>query len=265
MRILLSNAGAVRLSEPEDFRRLDVLADPQSSDMLERTIQRLGSREDAQHIRVSPSVVRFMSGLAGQPEWEVGFAHMLANAKKKGWIDERGDIRVHLIQESCDAVVSTADFKMAMRALPAGICALTTGQNNEVAGMVVSSFTSVSAEPPMVGFFAHQASSFTALLLRSGGFVANVLGEEHHAIMSRFLSAPQGSARFTSGAWSWSEGAYRMPVLTNALASFECDIVWTQVLGTHHLIVGKVRKVSCSAATPMVHYNAGTHRIAALV
>jgi flavin reductase (DIM6/NTAB) family NADH-FMN oxidoreductase RutF len=56
-----------------------------------------------------------------------------------------------------------------------------------------------------------------------------------------------------------------MPVLTDALASLECDIVWTQALGTHLLIVGKVRKTTCSQATPVVHFNAATHRIAALV
>ena len=83
MRIHLSNAGAVRLNDPADFRRLDVLVDPQSSDMLERAIQRLGCREDAQHIRVSPSVLRFLSGLGGQPEWEAGFAHMLAYARQQ--------------------------------------------------------------------------------------------------------------------------------------------------------------------------------------
>lgn len=263
MRIHLSNAGAVRLNDPSDFRRLDVLVDPQPQDMLERSIRRLGLREDAEHIRVSPSVLRFLSGLGGQPEWEDGFAKMLAYAGQHGWVDDHGDVRVHLVQQPCDEVVSLADFKAAMRALPAGICAVTTGQGDEVAGLIVSSLTSVSAEPPMIAFFAHQASSFTGPLLRSGGFVANVLGEEHHEVMSQFLSAAQGPARFAKGAWT--EGAHRRPVLSDALASLECDIVWTQVLGTHHLIVGKVRKTACSDATPVVHFNATTHRIAAIV
>jgi len=262
MRIHLSNAGAVRLNDPSDFRRLDVLVDPQPKDMLERAIQQLGRREDAQHIRVSPSVLRFMSGLGGDPEWEAGFARMLAYAQQQGWVNDQGDVRVHLVQEQHDAVVSVADFKAAMRALPAGICAVTAGQGDEAAGMIVSSLTSVSAEPPMVAFFAHQSSSFTAPLLRSGGFVANVLGEKHNTVMSQFLSAPQGPARFSKGAWV--EGASGRPVLADALASMECDIVWTQALGTHHLIVGKVRHTACTDATPVVHYNAATHRIAAV-
>lgn len=263
MRIHLSNAGAVRLNDPLDFRRLDVLVDPQPDDMLERAIARLGNREDAQHIRVAPSVLRFMSGLGGEPEWEAGFAQMLAYARRQGWVDERGDIRVHLVQAQDDVVVSVSDFKAAMRALPAGICAVTTGQGDGVAGMIVSSLTSVSAEPPMVGFFAHQSSSFTGPLLQSGGFVANVLGEQHGTLMSHFLSAPQGPARFSKGAWR--SGVNHRPVLGDALASIECDIVWTQALGTHHLIVGKVRHTVCTDAMPVVHFNAATHRIAARV
>lgn len=262
MRIHLTNAGAVRLSDPWDFCRLDVLVEPQPADMLERAIQRLGSREDAQHIRVASSVLRFLSGLGGDAQWESGFARMLDHARLHGWLSEQGDIRVHLVEAPHDAVVSAADFKAAMRALPSGICAVTTGQSEEVAGMIVSSLTSVSAEPPMVAFFAHQASSFAEPLLRSGGFAANVLGEKHGEVMAQFLSAPQGPARFGQGAWHAEHG--RWPVLADALASLECDIVWTQLLGTHHLIVGKVRRTRCSHASPVVHFNAATHRLAAM-
>lgn len=259
MRIHLSTAGAVRLSNVSDFGRLDVWVEPQPSDMLERAIRRLGSRQGTQHIWVSPSVLRFLSGCAGDPEWEGGFARMIAYAQQHGWVNAHGELRVHMMQASHDAVVSVADFKAAMRALPAGICAVTTGQGNDVAGMIVSSLTSVSAEPPMVGFFTHQASSFTEPLMRSGGFVANVLGEKHAEVMAHFLSASQGLSRFSKG--DWSEGVNHRPVLTDALASLECDVVWTQALGTHQLIVGKVRQTACSDATPMVYFNAATHRI----
>ena len=262
MRIHLSNTGAVRLSDASDFGRLDVLVDPQPSDMLERAIQRLGWREDAQHIRVAPSVLRFMSGHGGDPQWEAGFARMLNYAQQHGWVNAQGDLRVHVMQQQHDEVVSVAAFKAAMRALPAGICAVTTGHGDSRVGMIVSSLTSVSAEPPMIGFFAHQASSFSAPLLLSGGFVANVLGEKHGDVMAQFLNASQGPARFTKG--TWRDGLNQRPVLADALASMECDIVWTQPLGTHHLIVGKVRQSACSEATPVVHFNAATHRIAAL-
>ncbi|MNR54409.1 FMN reductase (NADH) RutF [compost metagenome] len=52
------------------------------------------------------------------------------------------------------------------------------------------------------------------------------------------------------------------PVLPDALASIECDIVCTEMLGTHDLIVGKIRRTACREAPPVINFNAATHRIA---
>lgn len=257
MRLHLTNAGAITLCEPTVFNRLEVLVDPQPAARLEQAIARIGLREDADHVRLPPSILRFLSGHAGETDWEAGFGAMLAYATSKGWVDSQGHVRAHLNFRETDEVVSTTDFKAAMRALPAGISAITTGSGDAMAGMIVSSLTSISADPPMVGFFTHQNASIRQTLLESGRFVANVLGEEHQEVMSNFLNAPQGPARFTSG--DWAEGEHQLPVLTNALASMECEIVCTQALGTHDFIVGKIRKTSCSSANPVVHFNAATH------
>ncbi|VTU38479.1 NADH-dependent flavin reductase [Variovorax sp. PBL-E5] len=259
MRVHLTNAGAITLCESSVFDRLDVLVDPQSPARLEQAIARIGSRDGAGHVRLSPSVLRFLSDHAGAAEWEADFNAMIGYAASKGWLDDQGRVRAHLTFREADEVVSESDFKSAMRALPAGISAVTCGSGDEMVGMIVSSLTSISADPPMVGFFAHQNSSIRAKLLESGRFAANVLGEEHHDVISTFLSAPQGLARFANG--SWAEGDHQVPVLTDALASMECDIVCTHPLGTHDLIVGKIRKTACSSANPVVHFNAATHSL----
>lgn len=260
MRIHLTNAGAITLRDPADFKRLDVLIDPQPSERLERAIARIGRREDAGHVRLAPSVLRFLSRHAGDPAWEDGFSSMVGYAARHGWVDERGDIRAHLTLNEQDEVVSVDDFKSAMRALPAGISAVTTGCGEDVAGIIVSSLTSVSAEPPMVGFFVQKSASAHEALMQTGRFVANVLGEEHRAIIDTFLKSPQGRDRFVSG--QWREGRHGLPVLDDALASIECDIVCTEALGTHDLIVGKICKTTCNQASPLINFNAGTHRIA---
>ena len=260
MQLHLTNAGAITLRQPCVFNRLDVLVDLQSPERLAQAIARIGHRAGEHHVWLSPNVLRFLSGFAGESEWESGFATMLEYASSKGWVNELGEVRAHLTVQEEDAVVSVADFKAAMRALPAGITALTTASESDVAGMIVSSLTAISADPPMVGFFIHQDSSLRGLLERSGRFVANVLGEEHGRIISGFLSEPQGKARFNVGDWANSEQG--QPVLQDALASLECDVVCTQALGTHHLVVGKIRKTARSAASPIVHFNAATHTLA---
>ncbi|KRB10472.1 flavin reductase family protein [Achromobacter sp. Root170] len=260
MRIYLSNAGAIALRDAADFGRLDVLADPQPADRLERAIARIGRREDERHVRLSPSVLRFLSQHAGDPAWEASFSKMVDYAARHGWVDERGDIRAHMVVNECDEVVSVDDFKAAMRSLPAGISAVSTGDGDDMAGMIVSSLTSISADPPMVGFFVQQTASAHAPLLRNGRFVANILGEGHGEVIEAFMKNPQGKARFAQGGWVMNE--HGAPVLPDALASIECDIVCTEKLGTHDLIVGKIRRTSCREARPVINFKSATHGIA---
>ncbi|MBY4895529.1 flavin reductase family protein [Cupriavidus sp. AU9028] len=260
MRIYLTDAGAIALRDPDDFKRLDVLVDPQPQERLDRAIARIGRREDERHVRLCPSVLRFLSGHAGDAQWEAGFQAMLDFAASRGWVDEAGMLRAHITINTEDEVVSVDDFKAAMRALPAGISAITTGSGEDVAGIIISSLTSVSASPPMIGFFVQQTASARAALARTGKFVANVLGEDHQRIIQDFLGAPQGPARFAAGLWRESDQG--LPVLADALASIECDIVCTEVLGTHDLIVGKIRRTTCRQSNPIINFNAGTHRIA---
>lgn len=260
MRIHLTNAAAITLIEPADFRRLDVLVDPQPQDRLDRLIHRIGKRDGDDHIRLNPAILRFLSGHAGDETWEQGFAAMLAYAAKSGWVDDQGLVRAHLTRAETDPVVTTDQFRAAMRALPAGVCAIAGRDGDAVCGMIVSSLTSISAEPPLVGFFVNETASMLAPLLAQGRFSANVLGQDHRAVVDCFMKAPQGAARFAVGDWRIEDG--RLPVLADALASIECDIIHTQALGTHRMIVGKVRAAQCHAAAPMVNFNAGTHGLA---
>ncbi|UUZ62663.1 SDR family oxidoreductase [Polaromonas sp. P1-6] len=105
MRVHLTNAGAITLDEPSVFNRLDVLVDPQSPERLEQAIARIGSRDGADHVRLSPSVLRFLSSDAGSAEWDARFDAMISYAASNGWLDEQGRVRAHLtFGEACEAV-----------------------------------------------------------------------------------------------------------------------------------------------------------------
>lgn len=104
MRVHLTNAGAITLCEPSVFNRLDVLVDPQSPQRLEQAIARIGSRDGADHVRLSPSVLRFLSGHAGSAEWEAKFNAMIDYAASNGWLDEQGFLRAHLTFRESDEV-----------------------------------------------------------------------------------------------------------------------------------------------------------------
>jgi len=259
MRVHLTEAGAITLVEPQVFNRLDVLADVQPEQQLEGAIARIGCRADEAHVWLEPSILRFLSGCAGDAAWEERFSTMLSYAAARGWVDDKGRVRAHVVPAPSPAVLAETDFKAALRTLAAGVSVVTTGQGEAAAGMVVSSLTSVSAQPPLVGFFVHRASSMHGPLLAHGQFAANVLGAHHRGVMASFLAGRQGPARFAAG--RWGAGRTGLPVLADALASLECEIVCTHSLGTHDLVVGKVLRTTCHLADPLVHFNGATHAL----
>lgn len=260
MRVHLSDAGTITLREPANFRGLDVLIDPQPRDRADRLIARIGRREGEDYIRLSPDVLRFLSPLAGDADWEEGFAAMIAYASKAGWVDETGAVRAHITAGDAPGHVGTDDFRGAMRRLAAGVCAITTGTMEAPLGMVASSVVSVSAEPPLIGVFVNETSSSLVPLLAAGQFAANVLGHAHGPLVQRFVREPQGVARFADA--EWSAGQVGLPVLGDALAVAECAILSDQTIGTHRLVIGRVLASRTRDARPMVHFDGGALRLA---
>lgn len=96
MRVHLTHTGTIVLVEPSVFNKLDVLVDPQPPAQLDPSIARIGSRDGADHVRLVPSVLRFLSSEAGNAEWDAQFDAMIQYAAGKGWLDEQGRVRAHI-------------------------------------------------------------------------------------------------------------------------------------------------------------------------
>lgn len=261
MRLHLTNSGAITLIAPSRLDQFDILIDDQPDSMLKQAIARVGQRADDDHIWVNPQIIRFLSGKAADAEWETGFGSMMNFARKFNWVNEEGQVRAHVVHSGNLAGSSVDDFKAAMRMLPAGVSAITTGDINNPNGMMVSSLTAISAEPPLVGFFVHRDSSMLDPLKTHGRFVANILGQAHHDVVTKFLKELQGRPRFADG--QWASGLDGLPILVDALANVECDIIHTTTLGTHEMFVGKIRKTTIDeTGSPMVNFNAGIRALA---
>ncbi|MFM0219406.1 MULTISPECIES: flavin reductase family protein [Paraburkholderia] len=256
MRLHMTNSGAITLIAPSHFKQFEILVDEQPSASLDRAIARVGQRADDEHIWVNPQVIRFLSGKAGDADWEAGFDAMVGFARKFNWVNEAGLIRAHIVRNERADSSSVEDFKAAMRMLAAGVSAITTGDVANPSGMVVSSLTAISAEPPLVGFFVHRDSSMLEPLKTHAKFVANILGHTHEGVATNFLKKPQGCSRFAEG--QWGSGLDGLPILADALANVECHVIHTTTLGTHEMFVGKIRKTTTGASgSPMVNFNAG--------
>ena len=148
------------------------------------------------------------------------------------------------------------DFRDALGRLATGVAFVTAVPDGEPAGLIVNSFTSVSLEPPLVSFCPSRCSLTWSRMRRARRFGVSVLGHRHE----RFArdATPAGADRFAG--LDWELGHSGVPLVADALAALECEIVAEHPAGDHWIVVGRVESLRVSAVKdPLVFYG-GTFR-----
>ncbi|MYR06879.1 flavin reductase [Gordonia sp. SID5947] len=138
---------------------------------------------------------------------------------------------------------------------PTGVVAVTTmAADDEPAGMVVGSFTSVSLDPPLVSFLVDRSSTTLPKILDAGRFCANALASDQEALCRQM--SKRGADRFTGVSWEQSE--YRNPILDGVVAWVDCTIEKTVELGDHFLVVGRIQDLTvASVKRPLLFFRGG--------
>ena len=89
---------------------------------------------------------------------------------------------------------------------------------------------------------------------RAGRFGVNVLGRQHQPFATN--AAPAGSDRFADvGLGARTNG---VPLLTDSLASLECEVVAEHPAGDHWIVVGRVDELHIAPDTEPLIFFAGT-------
>jgi len=169
-----------------------------------------------------------------------------------------------LLPQEAPHVISSSDFRDAMRHFPAGVTIVTIRRGDEVHGLTVSAFASVSAEPPLiVTVIDHRHKAYEMLEQEGSVFAVNILGQEQAALSDRFAWLKDGD-RFAAGRWSTAvTGA---PILTEALAWLDCRIHARYPAGTHSIYVGEVHATGVPQPDrpPLIYWNRTYRHLAAL-
>ncbi|MBY6090468.1 flavin reductase family protein [Maritimibacter alkaliphilus] len=161
--------------------------------------------------------------------------------------------------ESTPEGLTPSAFRNVMRAPASSVVVLATGTGQRRAGCTVTAICSLSDAPPSLLVCLNERSSALTAILENGCFSANYLREAHDGIADTFAGRTglRGNDRFDE---SWLQSENGMPVLTDALASFECDVRKVTNFGSHHIVIGRVLAAqSSSAGTPLI-YSTGQYR-----
>ena len=148
--------------------------------------------------------------------------------------------------------IDSRHFRHVLGSYPAGVCVVTASAANGARhAMVVGTFTSISMDPPLVGFFSDRRSSSWSKFGETGYFCANILRADqcHHS--ARFAArcddkfAGLEHARTPAG----------LPLLEDVLAWIECSITSVVEVGDHFLVVGAVQALETrGSGTPLLFF-----------
>jgi flavin reductase (DIM6/NTAB) family NADH-FMN oxidoreductase RutF len=130
-------------------------------------------------------------------------------------------------------------FRHVLSHVPTSVVVVTGVKDDGTkAGMVIGSFTSISLNPQLVGFYPTHASTSWPPIREAGRFVVNVLAQGQGAIAGKF--SRKGGDKFEGVDFSAAphSGA---PILQEGIVAWiDCELDREIELGDHFLVVGKV-------------------------
>jgi flavin reductase (DIM6/NTAB) family NADH-FMN oxidoreductase RutF len=130
-------------------------------------------------------------------------------------------------------------FRQVLGHFPTGVTVITaTSADGTPVGFTIGSFTSVSLDPPLVGFLPMVNSERWAAINASGSFCVNVLGA-HQAELCWQFAKSSITEPFEGVAWHPS-AITGSPVLDGSIAWIDCSIEGVVDAGDHHFVLGRV-------------------------
>lgn len=119
-------------------------------------------------------------------------------------------------------------------------------------GMVVGTFTSVSLDPPLVGFLPARTSTTWPLIRAAGRFCVNVLSAGQRSVCEAFAAK-------SPGRWDipYRCSPLGSPLLPDAVAWVDCTLHGQYEAGDHWFVTGSVRAMGTGDQGPPLVFLGG--------
>lgn len=127
----------------------------------------------------------------------------------------------------------------------AGVAVVTARLDDELHGLTVSAWCSVSLTPPLVLACVEQVTSTHALIAASGAFAVTMLARAQEFLADRFAgrAIPVGP---TFAGVPYRTAVTGAPLLEGGIGWLDCRVAAMYPAGTHSIVLGEV--VACGQA-----------------
>ncbi|MFW2829449.1 flavin reductase [Sphingomonas sp. ID0503] len=143
-------------------------------------------------------------------------------------------------------------YRQVLGQYPTGVCVVAGRRDDgEIVAMVVGSFTSVSLDPPLVGFFPDRGSSSWAKLRDCEHFSINVLAADQETVCRKLAS--KDPDKFAGTSHRLSERGN--PILDGTVGWIECDRHSISDAGDHEIVLGRISDLDIgSGGLPLLFF-----------
>ena len=135
--------------------------------------------------------------------------------------------------------IETTFFRQVLGRFTSGVTVVTTRYNNVIAGMTVSSFASLSLDPPLVLICVDQTSNTLEILRDSKIFAVNILTSQQVELSRCFATPSEDRFEHFCHA-SYHTAATGAPILDDVLAFIDTRLVAEYPGGDHVIFVGQI-------------------------
>ena len=152
------------------------------------------------------------------------------------------------------------DFRSTLSSFATGVTVITAlTPEDEPIGVTISSFNSVSLDPPLILWSLSVSSPKLEAFQRANHYAVNILAAGQQALSDRF--AARGSDRFAG--LRTRTGLSGVPLLEDCCAWFECTNEAHYPGGDHIIFLGHVERFALGDTdSPLVFHNGGYRRLA---
>ena len=151
----------------------------------------------------------------------------------------------------CGHAVDLRTFRNACALFATGVAvASVMAADGTPHGLTISSFTSVSIDPPLILISIDLSCAFISHFRQGTHFAVNILSEAQRDVSITFVEKPEGRFEGTE----WVAGRSGARVLAGCLAAVECRTASIVEAGDHAIFIGEVENAESRAGRPLLYF-----------
>jgi flavin reductase (DIM6/NTAB) family NADH-FMN oxidoreductase RutF len=160
--------------------------------------------------------------------------------------------------------VDLALFRQAAASFASGVTIVTTGSAGEFHGMTASAFTSLSLNPTLVLVCIDRTADTLPVLQKTGRFNVSVLAAGQEELSRQFATKNSPESNGLHGV-DYYAGDTGLPLISGAIAYFECRTLYQYDGGDHVIFAGEVEAAGANPDDqPLLYFRGHYRRLAPL-